>query len=161
MWWPNIDKDIEHKVKSCMPCQVSRPAPPSAPLQPWSWPDKPWSSLHLDYAGLLENNSCHRCTLQMARCISSIISNLRGDVTMDKLPILFATHGIPTSVVTDNASVFVSTEMKKFWQNNGIRHITSSPYHPATNSLVECAVQTFKAAFKRMDSGSIQTRMSQ
>ena len=81
MWWPNIDKDIEQKVKSCVPCQVSRPAPPSAPLQPWSWPDKPWSRLHLDYAGLLEIknvSSCHRCTLKMARCISSIISNLRG-----------------------------------------------------------------------------------
>ena len=63
---------------------------------------------------------------------------------MDKLRILFATHGIPTSVDTDNASIFVSAEMKKFWQNNGIRHITSSPYHPATNGLAERAVQTFK-----------------
>ena len=79
---------------------------------------------------------------------------------MDKLRILFATHSIPTSVVTDNASIFVSAEMKKFWQNNGSRHITSSPYHPATNGLAERAVQTFKAAFKRMDSGSIQTRIS-
>ena len=33
---------------------------------------------------------------------------------MDKLRILFATHGIPTSVITDNASVFVSAKMKKF-----------------------------------------------
>ena len=79
---------------------------------------------------------------------------------IDKLRILFATHGIPTSVVTDNASIFVSAEMKKFWQNNGSRHITSSPYHPATNGLAERAVQTFTAAFKRMDSGSIQTRIS-
>ena len=79
---------------------------------------------------------------------------------MDKLRILFATHGNPTSVVTDNASIFISAEMKKFWQNNGIRHITSSPYHPATNGLAEHAIQTFKAAFKRMDTGSIQTRIS-
>ena len=38
---------------------------------------------------------------------------------MDKLQILFANHGIPSSVVNDNASVFVSVE------------ITSSPYYPA------------------------------
>ena len=25
--------------------------PPQAPLQPWSWPSRPWSRLHLDYAG--------------------------------------------------------------------------------------------------------------
>ena len=52
MWWPNIDKDIEQKPKFCVQCQTSRPAPPSAPLHPWSWPDKP---LHLDYTGPLEN----------------------------------------------------------------------------------------------------------
>ena len=73
------------------------------------------------------------------------VSSATSEVTMDKLRILFATHGITTSVVTDIVSVFVSAEMKKFWQNNGIRHITSSPYHPATNGLGERAVQTFKA----------------
>ena len=36
MWWPNMDKDIENKVKSCSVCHISRPLPPSAPLQPWS-----------------------------------------------------------------------------------------------------------------------------
>jgi len=50
--------------------------------------------------------------------------------------------------VTDNATVFVSKEMKKFWQNNGIQYITALPYHPATNGLAEHAVQTFKADFK-------------
>ena len=55
MWWPNIDKDTENKVKSCSICQVSRPLPSSVPLQPWSWPDKPWSRLHVDYAGPIKN----------------------------------------------------------------------------------------------------------
>ena len=55
MWWPNIDKDIENKVKSCAVCQESRPLPPSAPLQPWSWPGRPWSRLHMDYAGPMKN----------------------------------------------------------------------------------------------------------
>ena len=49
--------------------------------------------------------------------------------------------------------------MTKFWQNNGIRHITSLPYHPATNGLAEQAVQMFKAGFKHMSSGSIETRI--
>jgi len=88
------------------------------------------------------------------------VSSATSEVIMNKLQILFANYGIPTSVVTDNASVFVSAKMKKFQQNNDICHITSSPYHPATNGLAERAVQTFKAAFKCMDSGSIQTRIS-
>ena len=88
------------------------------------------------------------------------VISANSETTIEKLRTLFATHGVPNAVVTDNATVFVSEEMKKFWKNNGIRHITSSPYHPATNGLTERAVQTFKAGFKRMTSGSVETRIA-
>ncbi len=38
---------------------------------------------------------------------------------------------------------------------NGVRHITSAPYHPATNGLAERFVQTFKKAIKAMDNDNI------
>ena len=88
------------------------------------------------------------------------VLSANSETTTDKLRTLFATHGIPNSVVTDNATGFVSEEMRKFWKNNGIRHITSSPYHLATNGLAERAVQTFKAGFKRMTSGSVETKIA-
>ena len=51
MWWPGMDGQIEQCVKECMVCQNSRKAPQVAPLHPWTWPDKPWSRIHIDYAG--------------------------------------------------------------------------------------------------------------
>ena len=51
VWWPSMDADLEAKVRACAECQASRPLPASAPLHPWEWPQKPWSRLHLDYAG--------------------------------------------------------------------------------------------------------------
>lgn len=36
-----------------------------------------------------------------------------------------------------------------------VKHITSAPYHPATNSLVERFEQTFKKAIKAMDNDNI------
>ena len=51
VWWPKMDHDIEHLVKTCTACQETRAAPPGAPLHPWEWPAKPWSRLHLDFAG--------------------------------------------------------------------------------------------------------------
>ena len=51
MWGPGIDQDVENTVNQCRECQMIRPAPPTAPLQPWGWPAKPCSRLHLDYAG--------------------------------------------------------------------------------------------------------------
>ena len=53
MWWPGIDLDIEQRVNSCDTCRRSRPKPAEAPLQPWSFPERPWSRLHIDYAGHL------------------------------------------------------------------------------------------------------------
>ena len=51
VWWPKMDSDIENLVKQCQVCQESRPSPPAAPLHPWEWPSKPWSRIHLDFAG--------------------------------------------------------------------------------------------------------------
>ncbi len=41
-------------VKQRDVCQQNQPSPPSAPLQPWSWPTRPWSCLHIEYAGPFE-----------------------------------------------------------------------------------------------------------
>ena len=51
VWWPGLDKQLEECVKKCAICQTTRKTPPVAPLQSWSWPDKPWSRVHIDYAG--------------------------------------------------------------------------------------------------------------
>ena len=64
--------------------------------------------------------------------------------TIDKLRILFANHGIPKSIVSDNGSPFTSAEMKEFLITDGVKHVTSSPYHPSSNDLAERAVQTCK-----------------
>ena len=63
---------------------------------------------------------------------------------------IFATHGLPEIVVTDNASCFKSEEFGDFMRKNNIRHITGAPYHPATNGLAERAVQTFKKTLKKL-----------
>ena len=44
--------------------------------------------------------------------------------------------------------------------NNGIVHIKSAPYHPATNGLAERAVQTFKKGISRISGGTVQEKIS-
>ena len=51
VWWPKIDEDLEAEVKKCHTCQSARHNPPSAPIHPWHWPERPWSRIHVDYAG--------------------------------------------------------------------------------------------------------------
>lgn len=66
---------------------------------------------------------------------------------IDKLCHCFAGFGLASTVVTDNGPQFTSQEFKEFLEANGVHHI--APYHPASNGLVECSVQTVKNAFLR------------
>ena len=88
------------------------------------------------------------------------MSSTTSHATIEQLRVTFAQFGIPETIVSDNGSCFISEEFKAFLKDNGIVHICSVPYHPATNGLAERAVQMFKQGMKRMTSGSIQDRLA-
>jgi hypothetical protein len=161
IWWPHMDSEIEHLVRTCNVCQESRPSPAPAPLHPWVWPEKPWSRLHLDFAGPY----CGSMFLVLVDAHSKwmdvvIMKNITTTTTIEKLRTIFATHGIPRKIVTDNGPSFTSHQFKEFMSQNGILHITSAPYHPSTNGLAERAVQSFKLGLKRTSGDSMQDRLS-
>ena len=73
---------------------------------------------------------------------------------------LFAQFGLPETIVTDNGSCFVSADFQHFLTMNGIKHITSAPYHPSTNGLAERAVQIVKKGLKKVTEGSIRSQIA-
>ena len=54
--WPRVDQDIEQLVRDCHVCQVNSTTPPLAPLQPWQWPSKPWTRIHVGFAGPIQEH---------------------------------------------------------------------------------------------------------
>ena len=76
------------------------------------------------------------------------MSSTTTTATIAVLRKLFAAYGLPLQVVTDNGPQFISDEFAGFMRGNGIRHIKSAPYHPATNGLAERFVQSLKQALK-------------
>ena len=161
VWWPKMDSRLEEKVKSCVTCQSHQKKPPSSPLHPWEWPGRPWSRVHVDYAGPFMGKmflliiDAHSKWMDI-HCVNSATSS----TTIEKLRTSFASHGLPEIVVSDNGSNFVSSEFKSFLQKNGIKHITSAPYHPSSNGLVERAVQTFKQGMKKQGDGTVETKLA-
>ena len=78
-----------------------------------------------------------------------------------QLQTFFAHFGIPETVVTDNGTCFVSAEFESFLASNGIKHLTSAPYHPTSNGLAERAVQIVKKGLKKIKQGHIRNRLAQ
>ena len=76
------------------------------------------------------------------------MSSTTTHATMSALMPIFATHGLPERVVTDNGTQFCSEEFANFLKSNGISHTRSAPYHPSTNGEAERFVQTFKHNMK-------------
>lgn len=68
--------------------------------------------------------------------------------TIEKIGEIFSRFGSPLQIVSDNGPQLVSQEMTTFLQVNGVQHIRSAPFHPATNGLAERFVQTLKHALK-------------
>ena len=60
---------------------------------------------------------------------------------------------------SDNAINFTSEEFAEFVKKNGIEHVKTAPYHPALNGMVERVFQTFKEGMKKMQEGTIQTKL--
>lgn len=66
-----------------------------------------------------------------------------------KLKSIFARHGIPTIIISDNGPPFSSNDFAKFCSDWGIDHQTSSPYLPRSNGLAERSIQTIKKMFRK------------
>lgn len=76
------------------------------------------------------------------------MSTTSADATIKVLRNIFARHGLPRQVVSDNGRQFVSDNFRQFLHDNGIRHITVPVYHPSSNGLAERFVQNLKKVLK-------------
>ena len=109
IWWPVMDSEIEYCVKLCYTCQSIRHQPMKAPLYPWIFTYRPWSHLHIYYCGpisgkmLLVIMDSHSKWLEV-----HIASTATSEITIEHLRRTISTHGIPDTIVSDNASCFTS-----------------------------------------------------
>ena len=65
------------------------------------------------------------------------LPNTSSSMVIIQTKSIFARHGIPKSVRSDNGPHFSAMEYSKFAEEWGFAHVTSSPYHPQSNGLAE------------------------
>ena len=137
-WWRGLDKDIETLGKSCHSCQTNQSQPAVAPLHPWLWPDAPWRRIHIDFAGPFLGHMFFVVVDAHSKWPEvEIMKTTISEKTIQVLRNMFARHGLPEQLVSDNGPQFTSSEFKQFMHKNRVKHILSAPYHPASNGLAE------------------------
>lgn len=151
VWWPGLNEDIELMIGSCPKCLENRHMPPKV-VHEWITPTRPWSRIHIDWAGPYKN----KYFLIMVDAYSRwpevfVVNNTTSATAIGLLRSVFATHGLCEVLVSDNGTSFISSDMQNFLKANNIRHVKTAPYHPATNGLAERMVQTIKGKLSKMD----------
>nr|XP_054596817.1 uncharacterized protein K02A2.6-like [Nothobranchius furzeri] len=161
VWWPGIDSQIELQAKACHSCQRVHKEPGLAPLHPWLWPSCPWEQIHVDFVGPFEGHMYLVVVdAHSKRPEVHIMDGTTAGKTIQVLFSLFSRHGLPHVLASDNGPQFYSEEFRVFLKANGVKHIRSAPYYPATNGLAERFVQTFKHALKASTSTApVQRRL--
>ena len=90
-----------------------------------------------------------------------MMQSITASKTIEKLRIVFSTHELPRKIVTDSGPTFVSEEFKTFMKGNGIKHVTTTPYHPSSNGQAERAVQiVIKQALRSEEGNNVQEKLS-
>ncbi|CAB4028058.1 Transposon Tf2-9 poly [Paramuricea clavata] len=163
-WRKLIDLEIEGLAKGCSGCQRVQHDPKCSPLHPWEWPSTPWQCIHVDFAGpflgmmFLVIVDAHSKWSE----VITMHSKTTTSKTVEALRTVFARNGLPEQLVSDNGPQFTAEEFQLFLKKNAVKHVTSAPYHPATNGLAERFIQTMKQSLTSMkeDLGSTQTKLS-
>ncbi len=106
--------------------------------------------MHLHFLRLLQR----RCAYLHLWCYT-------GTFKYQKFCALFVRFSLQEMTVSDYGTAFTRAEFKRYVEKNGTRHITTVPYHAASNGFVWHAVQMVKRSLLKQTPGDIDTRLSQ
>ena len=149
VWWPRMSKELENLVKNCTEC--CREQRRHQPLIPSPLPELPWQKVATDlfewkqhtYLLIVDYYSRY---IEIAR-----LKSTNADEVITHTKSIFARHGIPEVVLSDNGPQFASAAYRQFAENFQFEHITSSPYYPQSNGEAERAVGTIKSLLKKKE----------
>ena len=133
LFWPRMCKEIETLVEKCLTCQEYRNAQQKEPLRPHDIPVRPWQMVAMLAVDYYSNY------FEIAQ-----LASIKSSTVIQHIKSIFARHGIPEIVISDNGPQYSSEEFHQFSTTWGFVHKTSSPTYPQSNGFAERNVQTVK-----------------
>ena len=92
----------------------------------WKWPWCAWSCMHMNYAGPYEGVTFLILVDTYSKWMEVVpVCHATSQLTIEKLWIICATHGLPEMLALDNGNAFTSAEFEEFTSWNSIYHVLS------------------------------------
>ncbi|XP_063535549.1 uncharacterized protein K02A2.6-like isoform X1 [Cydia strobilella] len=150
VWWPGLDEAVEAACRECAPCAAVASAPPRHTPRCWPWPTRAWTRVHVDFLGPFHGKTYLIVVDAMSKWVEVFqVPSTAAVTTIEKLTELWARWGIPKQLISDNGPPFTSTEFSNFLALDGVEHIFTAPYHPASNGASENSVKVIKQVIKK------------
>ena len=141
--WPNMRQEVSRWARECIDCQrakITRHTSP--PIAEFQVPQRRFSHIHADLVSMpMSNGYNHLLTIvdRFTRWPTAIpVKDISANTVIDALAHSWiSTYGVPETITTDRGSQFTSgiwTQLLQVW---GIKHNTTTAYHPQSNGLVE------------------------
>ena len=148
VWWPGVLKQMEAMIQQCPTC-AKEATPRKEPLMVSPLPDYPWQVIGTDLFEL--KGETYLLVVDYFSRYPEIarLSSTTSLAVINVLKSIFARHGIPECVRSDNGPQYSSHEFSRFAESYGFQHLTSSPRYPASNGQAERTVQTVKRTLKK------------
>ncbi|KAG1031847.1 hypothetical protein G6F57_011679 [Rhizopus arrhizus] len=152
-WWFQMKQDVETWVKHCEACQrrkirTDSTTPGMKPITP-TYLGEIWAS---DVAVLVDSKKGNKYMLVFMEYLSkwivtAALPSFDSDHVIQVLLYeVVLKFGVPTRLITDNGSNYISEAMKQVCQRLGIRRSLTSVEHPQTDGLVERINRTLKTS---------------
>ena len=150
VWWPGITKDIENIVSNCTMCCKHRQQH-AEPLLPSTLPARPWQNIATDLFKWKKHNYLFTVDYYSRYIEIAKLTSTTSDDVITHLKSIFARHGIPETVMSDNGPQYAASIFKQFASEYRFTHDTSSPRYPQANGAAERAVKTVKQLLEKND----------
>ena len=150
VWFPNMNLLVERVLESCPACALVNKDERLHPLQMSVLPDRPWKMLSADFGGPYPSG--HYCLVVIDEYsrfpVVEVLSSTSASCVIPVLDKIFATHGLPDTLKTDNGPPFQSHEFAKFMTYCGTKHRKIAPYWPRANAQAENFMKPLNKAIK-------------
>ena len=158
-FWPGLRQDVIRFCRSCDVCQrtIKRGSVRKVPLGSMPLIDTPFKRVAVDIVGPIAppSEAGHRYILTLVdyatRYLEAVpLKKITTEAVAEALLDIYGRVGIPEEVLTDQGTQFMSECMQEVSRLLSIKGLTSTPYHPICNGLVERWNGTLKSMLKRL-----------